>query len=55
MNKLMSDYYSTDDHVYTCPGKREYVTAYDEDGRKIHVKKKTASLDSIRLILKIQE
>lgn len=40
MNQLIIDFYLNDENVYTCPGKREYVSTVDENGKKIFLQKK---------------
>lgn len=40
MNQIISDYYVNDENTYICPGKRQYVTTRDNDGRKIMIQKK---------------
>lgn len=40
MNQLINDFYLNDENTYTCPGKREYVSTYDENGKKVFIQKK---------------
>ena len=40
MDQLIINYYLNEENIFTCPGKRDYVTSYNEDGRKMLIQKK---------------
>lgn len=40
MQKIIRSYYENDENTYTYPGKRDYVSTHDKDGKKIFVQKK---------------
>ena len=40
MDQLIINYYLNEAKIFTCPGKRDYITSYNEDGKKILIQKK---------------
>lgn len=51
----MKNYYSNDENVYTCPGKKDYISVKDETGKKIFVQKKLLLYTVNDLYLKFKE
>uniref|UniRef100_A0A6P7F2F6 Uncharacterized protein LOC114325877 n=1 Tax=Diabrotica virgifera virgifera TaxID=50390 RepID=A0A6P7F2F6_DIAVI len=40
IKQLVINYYLNEEHVYTCPGKKDYVSVRDSEGKKIFIQKK---------------
>lgn len=55
LNQRIKNYFANDENVYTCPGRKDYVSIIDENGKKMFVQKKLLLYTVHDLYLKFKD